>query len=673
MRTPLRYDSLWATVATAVILSFIELIGVHTASAASAAVGLWRFNEGSGTNVSDSSGFRNNGVLAGENSSIPIWATGQAGFGGALKFVNDGASHSYVDIPGSTSLQIGQKSTNAWAMTAWAYEDSGGSGDFVASYGRILVIDDGQAFQWESGASGDGQMYSWSRASTGWQIGWQTDSPVTPLMDQWVHWAVVYDGSSLTVYRNGDQGAAGGMASNAVKAALGYAGYSGAVRIGSELGQAPDRNWNGLLDDVALFNGVLTKTEIQTIMTGDFSAHLGGPAHIVTGPQSQVIQPGTDVTFQVGAQGLAPVSYRWFFNGTNQLPSISDTLTLTNVLSSQSGLYSVTVSNALAVETSLPALLIVNTNQILLAGLWRFDGGAGTNVVDSSGFNNNGVLAGENGNLPAWTSGQPGFGGALSFTNDGVNHAYVDIPGSSTLRIGQTPTNSWTITAWAYESSGGTGDFVSTYGRIVTLDDGQSFQWESGASGDAQMYSWSRADTGWEIGWATDSSVSPLLDQWVHWAVVYDGANLTVYRDGNQGPEGGMATSSVKAALGFVGYTGSIHIGSELGQPASRNWNGMLDDVALFNVALTPTQIGNVKAGDFSGLISRIPLSASVDGDSVILSWSTLFPGFKPQSSPSLSPAQWTDVSGASVQHGELLTLAMPINNTARFFRLVAP
>ena len=51
--------------------------------------------------------------------------------------------------------------------------------------------------------------------------------------------------------------------------------------------------------------------------------------------------------------------------------------------------------------------------------------------------------------------GQSGFGSALSFTNDGVDHAYVTIPSSGSLLIGETDTNPWTITAWAYESSGG--------------------------------------------------------------------------------------------------------------------------------------------------------------------------------------------------------------------------
>src|SRR5215471_9310143 len=73
-----------------------------------------------------------------------------------------------------------------------------------------------------------------------------------------------------------------------------------------------------------------------------------------------------------------------------------------------------------------------------VVGLWRFNEGSGTNITDSSGFNNNGVLAGENGNMPAWVAGQAGFGSALRFTNDTLNHAYAEVPGSSSLQVGLT-------------------------------------------------------------------------------------------------------------------------------------------------------------------------------------------------------------------------------------------
>ncbi len=635
-------------------------------------LGLWRFNEANGTNAADSSGLNNNGTLLGENGNVPAWVSGQTGFGGALRFTNDAANHAYVSIPGSGSLQIGQTATAPWTITLWAYEDSGGTGAFVANYGRFLVLNGGDAFQFESGAMADEQIYTWSRQTPAWQMGWGIGSAVAPLLDQWVHWAVVYDGTNLIIYRNGNQGANGGVASNPVTAALGYSGYTGSIVIGSELAQSANRNWNGMLDDVAVFGGALTEAEILKVMSGDFSAHLGGPAHILAQPQSRTVPPGTDVSFTVQAQGLAPLTYQWYFNGTTALSHATNaSLTLTNIQVNQAGAYSVVVSNVLAAERSQPAILIVNTNQILLVGLWRFNEGAGTNAADSSGLGNDGTLQGENGNVPEWAPAQPGFGGALRFTNDSANHAYVQIPGSSSLMIGQTATNPWTMTAWVYEDSGGTGSFLDTYGRVLVLDGGDAFQFESGAAGDEQLYTWSRQTPAWQIGWGIGSSVAPLLDQWVHWAVVYDTTNLTIYRNGNQGPNGGIASNPVIAALGYSTYRGSILIGSELAQPASRTWNGLLDDVAVFNTPLSEAQVGTVMGGDFSGFITRPSLSVNVNAGTVILSWSALLPGFEVQSTPSLTTPQWTAVTTKPAQQGPDLTLTLPATAPGQFFRLV--
>jgi hypothetical protein len=675
MKTPFGRFSIARKPSLLFALSCAALVYQGVAFAAVPVVGLWRFNEGAGTNITDSSGFNNNGFLAGESTNVPVWVTGQAGFGGALRFTNDGANHAYVAIPGSSSLQIGLTATDPWTITAWAYEDSNGTSNIFATYGRVLVLDDGAAFQFESGAGGDEQMYTWDRTTSAWHFSWGIGSPVSPLLDEWVHWAVVYDGANLTIYRNGNQGPQGGAATNAVIAALSYAGYAGSVHIGSELGAFADRNWNGMLDDVAVFAGALSEAQVRTVMTGDFSAFKGGPAHIITQPQGQTVDQGATVSFNVVAQGLAPVSYQWYFNGTNLsnqlLGETNITLTLTNVPASRAGIYSVTVSNSLAVDHSQPAILIVNTNPVLLVGLWRFNEGTGTNVTDSSGFNNNGFLAGESTNLPAWMTGQAGFGTALRFTNDGLNHAYAAIPGSSSLKIGLTATNPWTMTAWAYEDSGGTSNFVATYGRILVLEDGDAFQLESGAVGDDEIYTWSRATPAWQIPWGIGSTVSPLLDQWVHWAVVYDGTNLTLYRNGNQGPQGGVATNAVSAALGYVGFTGSILIGSELAQPPSKTWNGMLDDIAVFRVALSQAQIDTIMSGDFSQVTTRPPLFTQLTQGNIVLSWTAMLPGFQLQSSPSLSSPHWTTVQKATMQQGPWLTVTVPTSPAAQFFRLV--
>jgi hypothetical protein len=654
------------------------LLPEPAASAAPTVVGLWRFDEGSGTNVLDSSGLGNNGVLEGENGNVPAWVAGQAGFGSALMFTNDGTDYAYVSIPGAASLMIGQTATNAWTITAWANESSDGTGNFVADYGRIIAIDDGSAFYFDSGAVGDAEMYTWSENNASWQVGWGVGSQVAPILDQWVHWGIVYDGTNLTLYLNADQGPQGGMSQVPVTSPLALPGYSGAILIGSELDQPGNVTWNGMLDDVAIFAGALTQSQIATVMLGDFSSFIGGPAGIVSQPLNQQAPQGSSATFSVGAYGQQPLLYQWYFNGTNQLSSASNptaasaTLVLTNLQFDQSGTYSLVVSNSINSVTSQPVTLSVF--KATLVGLWRFNEAGGSTILDSSGLGNNGTLEGENGDIPGRVPGQFGFGSALSFTNDGVDHAYVSIPSSGSLLIGQTATNPWTITAWAYEVSGDETNFLATYGRLLVIDDGTAFQFESGATNDAEMYTWARANAPWQIGWGIGTDVSPLLDQWEHWAVVYDGTNLSVYRDGNTGPNGGFASQAVTAPLGgYPGFQDAILIGSELDQSGDRTWNGMLDDVAVFNIALSQSQIQTVMAGDFSAFIPQPQLSLASSAGNIALSWPAAQATFQLQSATNLTEASWANVSTLPVQNGSTLTVTLPVGAGPQYFRLSGP
>ena len=664
--------------AVAMFASFACLHG-QPAAAGPSVVGLWRFEEADGTTAQDSSGLGNNGTLAGENGNVPVHAAGQAGFGNALVITNDGTDHSYVTIPGAPSLMIGQTATNAWSITAWVYENSNGTSNFIANYGRILTIDNGAAFQLESGASGDAEMYTWSEITTPWQVAWGVGNSVAPLLDQWVHWAVVYDGTNLTVYRNANQGPQGGVSFTPVSSPLAFPGYTGSIIIGSELDASAAVTWNGMLDDIAVFAGALSPSQVAMVMSGNFAPFIGGAPGIVSQPQSQTAPQGSNASFSVGVSGQTPLSYQWYL-GNNKISAVSNptatnaTLVLNNLQLSQSGVYSAVVSNSISSVTSSPASLVVFKGT--LVGLWRFNETSGTNALDSSGLGNNGAIEGENGNVPGRVTSMAGFGGALRFTNNGTAHAFVAVPANGSLAIGQTATNPWTIMAWAYEDSDGTGDFVATYGRILTIDNGTAFQFESGASGDSEMYTWDRASGLWEIPWGIGSSVSPILDQWVHWAVVYDGTNITVYRDGNTGPQGGIASQPVNAALGgYLGYSDAILIGTELAPTGGeRNWNGMLDDVAVFNIPLSQAQIQTVMGGDFSTFVPRPVLSIQSGLGQTVLSWSAMQPTFQLQSSTSLSSPSWINVPTAAVQNGSSMTVTLPAAASGtKYFRLIGP
>lgn len=76
-------------------------------------------------------------------------------------------------------------------------------------------------------------------------------------------------------------------------------------------------------------------------------------------PANQVVKHGTNVSFSVLASGTPPIRYQWQFNGTNLNGATLSALSLTNVQTVNSGLYSVIVSNGYGSVSSSNAVLTV--------------------------------------------------------------------------------------------------------------------------------------------------------------------------------------------------------------------------------------------------------------------------------------------------------------------------
>jgi sugar lactone lactonase YvrE len=86
----------------------------------------------------------------------------------------------------------------------------------------------------------------------------------------------------------------------------------------------------------------------------------GIPPFITTQPTNQPVVVGGTATFSVTAGGTPSLSYRWYFNGTNLLAGATNTLlTLTNVQTTNTGNYSVVVTNVAGSVTSSNATLTV--------------------------------------------------------------------------------------------------------------------------------------------------------------------------------------------------------------------------------------------------------------------------------------------------------------------------
>jgi len=104
------------------------------------------------------------------------------------------------------------------------------------------------------------------------------------------------------------------------------------------------------------------ETNLQEYWAGtnphNASSYLVAPA-ITSHPQSATGVAGFDVTLSVVANGSAPLSYKWRFNGRDIAGATNTSLTLANLQPEQAGQYEAVAMNARGYAVSQPAVLII--------------------------------------------------------------------------------------------------------------------------------------------------------------------------------------------------------------------------------------------------------------------------------------------------------------------------
>ncbi len=244
---------------------------------------------------------------------------------------------------------------------------------------------------------------------------------------------------------------------------------------------------------------------------------------------------------------------------------------------------------------SLRTIVPVPIDQQGLVGNWRLDETTGTTVVDSSGQNNHGTLL----EGPVWTSGKIGGGLAL----DGVNDR-VTIPDRNSLDV----TGPITISLWV-KSSG----LVNNNGGFVSK------------SSDSTKYGAAAQNTVYEFGvnfgqlyftisdGTTMSTVSgdelPVIDgAWHHLTAVWDGTTnaggLKIYLDAVETYTSTSAISRIQSRDWKL----------DLGGAGQKPFAGAMDDVSIFNRALTQGEILTLASGRAASNTPEIT-SVGVDVD----------------------------------------------------------
>lgn len=146
--------------------------------------------------------------------------------------------------------------------------------------------------------------------------------------------AGTYDGQNVRLYVDGTEVGSGTSGSGPIL--YGISQSSGKLLFGDYTDSLSTSNFSGTIDEVKIYRTALSGAEVQ--------ADTFLPILLITQPQSQSPLPGSTVTLTVAAQGPSPLGYQWQFNGTNLPGATNNSLTLTNVQSSQAGQYNVLVT-----------------------------------------------------------------------------------------------------------------------------------------------------------------------------------------------------------------------------------------------------------------------------------------------------------------------------------------
>jgi hypothetical protein len=239
---------------------------------------------------------------------------------------------------------------------------------------------------------------------------------------------------------------------------------------------------------------------------------------------------------------LANTTYYWHVNATN---------------SSGPSAYS---TNSSFTTTAIPAGLVA---------AYAFDQGTGTTVADASGHGLTGTITGA-----TWTTAGK-YNGALSF--NGTSN-YVNLANPTSLRL----TGSMTLSAWVKAAANPTGD-----AQVIAKSDATAgWQLKTRLVSGSHTFATAVSPTSTSRTQRNGTTVRS-LNTWYHVASVYNATaqTLDIYVNGvldNGTLTGAVPTSQFNSSV-------SVNIGRQ--QKGGGYFNGVIDEVRIYNRALTQTEI----------------------------------------------------------------------------------
>ena len=217
---------------------------------------------------------------------------------------------------------------------------------------------------------------------------------------------------------------------------------------------------------------------------------------------------------------------------------------------------------ARVIRTMSNGLVVVSEGE---KGYWKFDEGSGTTAYDSTIYKNNGTLV----NGPTWQSPSNCVSGScLSF--DGSSN-YVEVPHSASLMPSAVSAE-----AWIYPRS-----YAVTWARILEkggnqVGGGYGLEFNPGGNETQRFCIWNGTTPQY-----IDSTTILDLNKWWYIVGTFDGTTMKLYINGKLEASGSATMTS---------NTWDLFIGRAAGS-ASNYFNGFIDQVRIYNRALSPAEI----------------------------------------------------------------------------------
>lgn len=212
----------------------------------------------------------------------------------------------------------------------------------------------------------------------------------------------------------------------------------------------------------------------------------------------------------------------------------------------------------------MPITILNPPNNQGLVGWWKFDENGGTTAHDFSGNGNHGKFVGNS----VWTWFDGVLGKALNF--DGGNQ-YINIPDSNIISL----TGNFTISAWIKTNSN------TTQQAIV----------EKYTNPGINGYLLRITSAGKLLSCSQDGATETCITgntilnikTWYHVVVVYNGSTIKTFINAIQ-------DNSIVNTRNPTDGTSTLKIGGR-GDDGSLTFNGLMDDVRIYNKALSAAEV----------------------------------------------------------------------------------